>query len=309
MTGGGLTARVLTYGAVLQDLRLDGIDHPLVLGAEELLPYLGSMTWFGALVGRFANRIAEGRLVIDGVVHHLDRNEGGVTCIHGGTKGTGQQVWTIDTATEDRLVLVLEEPGGHMGFPGALSIRLEIALAGDGALSFDMTARTDAPTAVSLAHHSYFNLDDGADILGHHLWIDADSFVPTDRHGIPTGLTPVRATPFDFTTERAVAPGGIDHNFCLSDGDRPLHDVARLTGTNGLSLSVATTAPGLQVYDGGHIADLPGLGGRLYGPHAGIALETQVWPDAPNQPGFPKWRLDPGETYRHKVVYHFQTPR
>ena len=309
IAGGGLTAHVLTYGAVLQDLRLAGVDHPLVLGAEDLAAYLGPMTWFGAIVGRFANRIAGGRLTIDGRIHALDRNEAGATCLHGGAEGAGRRVWRIEDLTGSRVVLGLTDPDGHMGFPGTVEIRTVIDLPGEGALSFDITATTDAPTAVSLAHHGYFNLDDSSDILGHKLWIDAEHFTPVDRSLIPTGVSPVGGTPFDFRSERPVAPGGFDHNFCLSDAAQPLREVARLTGTTGVSMAIETTAPGLQVYDGGHISDLPGLGGRLHGPHAGIALETQVWPDAPNQTGFPEWRLDPGETYRHQVIYRFQRAR
>ncbi|WP_163848461.1 aldose epimerase family protein [Pseudooceanicola aestuarii] len=303
LAGGGLTARLLTWGAVVQDLRLDGVDHPLVLGAPDLAPYLGPMLYFGAITGRFANRIAGGRFTQDGVTYHTDRNDPGGT-LHGGTHGTGQCLWQVLDHRPETATLGLTLPDGHMGFPGRIDIRATCALPGDGTLAFDLWARSDAPTPCSLTHHSYFTLG-GADVLDHRLTLHADHYLPVTGSGIPDGLpAPVSGTRFDFRQSRPLRPGGFDHNFCLAGPRGTLRPVARLDGPS-LSVEVATTECGLQVYDAGHIEALPGLDGRTYGPHAGVALEPQAWPDAPNRADFPDATLRPGEDYRHQLRYRF----
>lgn len=312
ITGGGLTARVLTYGATVQDLRLEGVDHPLVLGAPTLAPYLGPMQYFGALVGRFANRIAGGRFTLDGQDHQVPPNWLGRHALHGGPVGAGQKVWRVAVATDDSLRLELILPDGDMGFAGTLRVSATISLPGEAALAFDIQAETDAPTPCSFAHHGFFNLDGGATIAAHELQIAANAYLPVDPDLIPTGkIAAVAGTRFDFRAPREIGTAGIDHNFCLSDGQRPIQTVATLRApTNGLALTIETTEPGLQVYDGAYMPTegLPGLDGRRYGPFAGVALETQGWPDAPNRAGFPNTILRPGETYRHRVRYVFRPP-
>lgn len=308
LRGGGLVAQVLTLGATLQDLRLEGVPHPLVLGAEDPTQYLEGMLYCGAIVGRFANRIGGGQFDLDGQRWQVDCNFRGTACLHGGSDGMAVQIWQIADLAEDRVVLVLDLPDGHMGFPGALRAEVTIALTGQGALCFAMQATSTAPTPCNLAHHSYFNLDDSTDARGHLLQVAADHYLAVDQGLIPVGAPePVAGTAFDFRLARPVGDHGFDHNFCLSDRVQPLRPVASLTAPRGdLRLVVETDAPGLQVYDGAHLNGLPGLGGRRYGPHAGIALETQGWPDAPNRPDFPPAILRPGETYRHEAVYRFE---
>lgn len=309
IAGGGLTAQVLTYGATLQDLRLDGFSHPLVLGAPNLAPYLGPMAYFGAIVGRFSNRISKGRFMLDGQTFQLATNWLGHHTLHGGPQGTGQKNWALDEVRDDRLRLGLILPDGDMGFPGTLRVTATIALLADGILQIDIQATTDAPTPCSFAHHSYFNLDGSPAITDHKLWVNAESYLPVDAEMLPTGeIAPLEGTALDFRVPRRIGPANIDNNFCLSDAPTPLRPVARLqSSANGLSMSVETTEPGLQVYTATHIRPQGpvGLGGKPYGPLAGIALEPQGWPDAPNHAAFPCAILRPGAIYRQKVRYQF----
>ncbi|WP_421904997.1 aldose epimerase family protein [Mameliella sp.] len=309
LKGGGLQAKLLTYGASLQDLRLTGFAHPLVLGAPSIEPYFGPMKYFGALVGRFANRIGHGRFLLDGHDYRLVRNWLGQHTLHGGEVGADEKIWSIEKLTGNSVTMGLELPDGDMGFPGQLTIHAEITLTEDYSLSFDIRATTTAATPCSFAHHSYFNLDGGPDITRHDLRIDAEAYLPVDADLIPTGeIRPVDGTKFDFRARSEIGTRGLDHNFCLSDTRKPLRPVARLRSTeNDLSMSVETTETGLQVYDSAYIpeAGLVGLDGKKYKPFAGIALETQVWPDAPNRSEFPDAVLRPGNEYRHQVRYVF----
>lgn len=308
LQGGGLTAHLLTLGATLQDLRLDGVDHPLVLGCPDPADYLGDGLYMGAIVGRVANRIGGARFQLDGREYLTDANFRDRHTLHGGTRGTHWHLWQAEQAAPDRATLSLVLPDGEMGFPGRLTIRANVALRG-GALILDMTAVCDAPTPCMLAHHSYFNLDGAADVRGHRLRVAADRYVPVDEDLIPvSGPAPVAGTRFDLRQAGPLAPGGFDHTFCLSDAPVAPRVVAELAGASGLSLQVATDQSGLQVYDGAHFDGLPGLEGRRYHQGAGIALETQGWPDAVNRPTFPDPILRPGQTYRHHVAYRFAGP-
>lgn len=305
LRSGAMTAHVLTMGAIVQELRLDGVGHPLVLGSPDLAGYLGPARYFGALVGRFANRIGHGRFQLNGRDYQTDTNFLDRHTLHGGSNGSDRQIWRIKEQKSDAVSLVLTLPDGHMGFPGNLRICADIALSGD-ALSITAMARTDAPTPCSFAHHGYFDLDGKGDIRNHRLSIDAAKYLETDADLIPTGRAlDVEGTDFDFREPRQIGRTGYDHNFCLSDEPQPLRQVARLTGESGLAMQVETTACGLQFYDGAYMQDVPGLDGRRYGPHAGLALEAQHWPDAPNHHGFPDAILQPGEVYSERVIYRF----
>lgn len=291
IAGPRLSATILTLGATVQDLRLAGVAHPLVLGFPTLAPYLGEGLYVGALVGRVANRIGAARFDLDGREVRVDANEG-PNQLHGGTDGLHRQLWRIADRAPDRVRLALDLPDRHMGFPGTLAISAQISVA-DDALAFDLTAATDAATPVSLAHHGYFTLDDSGDIRRHRLQVAADHYLPVDAALIPTGeIAPVAGTLHDFRQPREIGAGH-DHNLCLSRARGPLRHVATLTGQTGLAMQVETTEPGLQLYDGRHLA------------YAGVALETQNWPDAVNHPHFPDPILRPGDSYRAQTRYRF----
>lgn len=315
IAGGGLTAHVLTWGAVIQDLRLDGHDAPLVLGFDDLASYRDHSPYFGATPGRCANRIGNGRFSIDGTDYQLELNERGVAHLHGGSDGTGRQNWRIAAQGPDVVTLTLTDPAGRAGYPGNCTITCTYRVAGDGVLSVVYEATTDAPTPVNLCQHSYFILDGSADALGHEIRLAAEHYLPVDENLIPTGeVRAVAGTPFDLREwtplRRQVEEGGVafDHNFCLSperQAKRPVADVR--SPASGVSLAVLTTEPGVQLYTGEKVdTPVPGLAGRRYGAFAGFCLETQVWPDAVNHAGFPKAVLRPGETRRQETDYIFR---
>lgn len=311
LRGQGISARILTLGAILQDLRLEGVDWPLTLGAPALGPYLGPMAYFGAVVGRYANRIAGGQFSLGGTRYTLPRNDLGRNCLHGGPDGAAQQLWAVTDHAEDRLSLSLHLPDGHMGFPGALDIALIITL-GRRDITFDITARSDRPTPCSLAHHGFYALDQTGGITEHELRIAADAYLPVDSAKIPLGqIASVAGTTFDFRVPRRVGSDPLDHNFCLSAARSALRPVAWLRSpVSGLGLTLATTEPGLQVFTAGHLpkAGVISHDGRAYPRFAGIALEPQGWPDAPNQPGFPDTILHPGQGYHQQTRLTLHRP-
>lgn len=313
LRGGGLTAKCLTYGALLQDLRLDGHDAPLVLGFSEFPPYPTHSPYFGAIAGRCANRIRGGHLELDGREYRIDRNFLGEHALHGGADGMGKRLWRVADNGADHATFEIALDDGHMGFPGNLTASVTYRLRAGGVLDIVMTAETDAPTLCNLAHHSYFNLDGGAAISNHVLRVDAGRYLPVDDELIPTGeILPVAGTRFDF---RAPSPIGnahpMDHNFCLSTERVPLRPVARLhSPASGVAMECHTTEPGLQIYDGSNIAiDLPGLHGNPMGAFAGLAMEPQVWPDAEHHEGFASAVLRPGETYGQHTRFVFTKER
>lgn len=309
LRGGGLTARVLSYGALLQDLRLEGHSAALVLGFAEFAPYLTRSPYFGATAGRCANRIRDGHLELDGVTHHLDRNFLNKHTLHGGAAGMGKRLWRIEDHTGDSASLTIVLEDGDMGFPGRLAARVRFGLTGEGVLDIRMSAETDAPTLCNLAHHSYFNLGGTATISDHLLRIDADSYLPVDDELIPTGeIRPVAGSGFDFRRPAPVIrTRHVDHNFCLSERRRAIRPVAWLTSpASGVAMECRTTEPGLQIYDGARIdAGLPGLDGQTLAAHAGLAMEPQIWPDAHHHAGFPQAILRPGDTYDQHTQFIF----
>ena len=314
LSGGGLTAAVLTWGGILQDLRLAGHSAPLVLGFPTLEPYLRHPLYMGAVVGRYANRIANGRFELGGRTFEIDNGGAPGHVLHGGTRGFDRRNWTIADHGADFVVLSYFSPDGEMGFPGNLSAACTYRLTGEGRLHVAMEATSDAETICAFTQHSYFNLDDGgaSPALGHKLQVAADSYLPVDEGLIPTGETaPVAGTRYDFRTSRPIATdpdkAGYDLNFCPSRQRTPLRRVATLTGAcSGIAMQLSTTEPGLQFFDGAPIpAGLKGLDGIAYGPHAGLCLEPQIWPDAPNRPGFPSAVLKPGERYEAQIEYGF----
>lgn len=314
LSGGGLSAAVLSWGGILQDLRLDGHSAPLVLGFPALEPYLRHPLYMGAIVGRYANRIAGGRFDLGGKSYRID--SGGVPghALHGGKRGFDKRNWTIADRGPDFVTLTYFSPDGEMGFPGNLSAVCTYRLTGEGRLRTVMQATCEAETLCAFTQHSYFHLDDGGagPALGHWLRIAADGYLPVDDGLIPTGETvPVAGTRYDFRTSRQVATdpseAGYDLNFCLAPGRRALTHVATLKGArSGVSMQLSTTEPGLQFFDGAPVsAGLKGLDGIAYGPFSGLCLEPQVWPDSPNRPNFPSAVLKPGEGYEAVIEYRF----
>ena len=316
----GIRAAVLTWGARLAELWVPDAQGQLadiVLGQDNLADWHANGRYLGTTCGRFANRIAGGRFMLDGREVDLDRNEG-ANQLHGGRAGFDLKHWRIADASEAHVTLTATSPAGEMGFPGTVQARVTYRLA-DG-LTIEMEATTDAPTVVNLANHAYFNLSGQGvgSVLGHELRVFAAHYTPVNADKIPTGeIRAVAGTAFDFQTPRRFGdqmpgPEGLDHNFCLSaplqtiQGEL-LRPAAELCDPeSGRSLCLWTNEVGLQVYTGAHFDDSqPGKGGVWYHKFPGIALETQKFPDSPNHPQFPSARLDPGQIYRHLVHLDF----
>lgn len=301
---GRLQASVLTWGATVQDLRFDG--QRVVIGGDRIGDYLDGLCYAGAIVGRYANRIGGARFTLDGETWQTDRNFRERHTLHGGAQGTGTRLWTLAESGDSHVRLSLDLPNGDMGFPGALRIAATYRLLPPATLEVRIEAQTTRATPCSLAHHGYFVLDGAADIASHRLQIDAGGYLPVDRDLIPTGeVAPVAGTRFDFRSARQIGSHGYDHNFCLGRDRRALTRAARVTGPQGMMMTVATTEPGLQVYDGAHLGGVAGYGGHPLAPRAGLALETQAWPDSPNRPGFPDCILRPGQTWQAITRYAF----
>ncbi len=312
----GACAKVLTWGAVLRDLTVplrDGARQRVVLGFERFEDYPAHSPNFGAIAGRYANRIGHGRFRLDGREYHLPLNNG-QHHLHGGPAGFGKRPWSLVSHAANSVTLSCHSPAGDAGYPGALTALCTYTLEEPASLRVDLTATTDAPTIVNLCHHSYFNLDGSADITGHALQVEADVMTPVDAGNIPTGaMDLVAGTRFDFRQPRPVglmvegAPALYDHNFVLRKRRGEFARIATLDSPlNGLRMDVWSTEAGLQVYDGHHVSTpVPGLNGERYGPRAGLALEPQVFPDTPNKPHFGDCTLRPREVYRQRTDYRF----
>ncbi|WP_255951492.1 aldose epimerase family protein [Streptomyces odontomachi] len=301
----GVQVCVLTYGGIVQSVRVPGREGDtaeITLGFDTLDDYLEHPSpYFGALVGRYANRIGQARFPLDDRVHHLTPNEGR-NLLHGGDGGFDKHVWDAEPVP-DGVRLSRVSPHGEEGFPGRVEISATFTLDASGALSLAYEAVTDAPTVLNPTNHSYWNLSgaDSGTASGHELRIAASRITPVDAERIPTGaFTPVADTRFDFREPRKTGTG-YDHNYVLDKGrTADAEEVAELHDpTSGRVLTVATTEPGLQLYTGDYLGDGP------YGPCAGTALETQHFPDSPNHPQFPSTVLRPGEVFSSRTVYGF----
>ncbi len=312
----GLRVSLLTWGARLAELWVpdrNGDLADVVLGHDIAHDWQTHGTYLGAICGRYANRIAGGRFILEGRTIQLDRNEGPNT-LHGGTQGFDRKHWTIASHSDTHVTLATTSPDGEMGFPGTLTARTTYRIDGP-ALVIEMEATTDAPTVVNLVNHAYFNLagQGAGDIMGHRLQVEAHHYLPVDAQLIPTGeILSVANTPFDFRHPRPIGaqlpgPNAFDHNLCLSaplgaDGLRPC--LSATDPASGRRMRLSPTAPGVQLYTGAHFNG-PGKRGAHYPRFAGFAVETQRFPDAPNNPQFPPARLDPGQTYRHIMRLDF----
>jgi len=297
----GLCVSVLTWGAVLQGVWLEGAERNLTLGSDRLSDYEGAMRYHGSLIGPVVNRFTDARAPIAGRVLRFDANQDNRHCLHSGSAGTHLKVWRLAEATEDALRLELDLPDGEGGFPG--NRRVTAAFQVDGAsLHLRVHVTTDQPTFVNFANHSYWNLDGTPTWAGHRLWVDAPYFLPTTPDFTPTGeMRPVEQNSMDFRKTRRIDPDSnpFDNCFCLSDEPGPLREALRLNGQSGIGMIVSTTEPGIQVYDGRN-AFRPGR--RAY---EGLAIEAQGWPDAPNHAGFPSILLEPDAEYRQHTVWRF----
>ena len=321
----GIEVRAISYGGIILSLRTpdrDGRFGDIVLGHDRLQGYVDASPYFGAIIGRYGNRIAGGRFTLEGETHALATNNG-PNHLHGGIQGFDKVLWAAEPFTDDSAVGVVfryTSPDGEEGYPGTLQAQVTYRLTDDDRLIFDYSATTDRATPVNLTQHSYFNLAGGGSILGHELMIAASTYTPVDATLIPTGVIgPVDGTPFDFRTPTAIGAriatedpqlrngAGYDHNYVLDRPDTGLVHAARvLEPTSGRTLDIWTTEPGLQFYSGNFLdGTITGKHGAVYGHRAGFCLETQHYPDSPNQPAFPSTILRPGQEYRSRTVLGF----
>lgn len=311
LKSGALSASIITYGAAIQDLRIEGHGSPLVLGFDSLESYENHKHFFGSTVGRYANRVSGGVCTINGTEYQLDLGEGDVHHLHGGPEGFFAKCWEIAEVSEHSVTLKLLSKDGEAGYPGNLEVQCIYSLNDDNILSIDMRAQTDAPTICNLANHSYFNLEDGGlnDVSLHRLRLDAEQYLVSDETNAPTGeIADVSQTLFDFRTLRPIGDfTKYDHNFCLSNARRPLTEVARLVAqSSGVEMDMLTTEPGIQFYGGAYIElSETGLGGLAYKTGSGLCLETQIWPDAINFDTFPEAVLMPGDVLQQHTLYRF----
>lgn len=316
----GIEVSIITYGGAITSLKVpdrNGVFGDIVLGYETLDEYVSNPRYFGALIGRHANRIGMGRFALNGVDYQLPQNNG-VNHLHGGPNGFDKRVWS---SSDDGNVLRLTylSKDGEESYPGNLTAFVTYALS-DNQLTIEYSATTDADTIVNLTNHSYFNLKGDGTILDHELTLHADSFTPVSKDLIPTGeIRSVEATSMDFRKGKAIGSqirepydqlgftGGYDHNFVLNDYDGSLRSVARLhEASTGRVLEVLTTQPGMQFYSGNFLdGSLVGKQGMVYHKYAGLCLEPQHFPDAPNHSNFPPTVLRPGEEYKQVTVFRF----
>ena len=314
----GLVLEVISYGATLKSMAVpdrQGTPGVVTLGFPDLSGYLQRHPYFGSTVGRFANRIAGGRFTVDGVAYRLAANNG-PNHLHGGRVGLDRVVWEADPHQADGtsgVTFRYLSPAGEEGYPGELAVEADYELNDDDELTMSYRATTDAPTPVNLTNHAYWNLAGGGTILDHEIEIEADHFLPVDEDQIPTGVVaPVAGTAMDFTTAKPVGrdlddvPGdrvGYDHCFVLRHRSRLARAALVRDPSTGRSMEVSTTQPGLQFYTGNNLTGFEPSGGHPQ--HAGLCLETQHFPDSPNQPQFPTTVLAPGEVYAHTTVHRF----
>ena len=325
----GMEARITNYGGIVVSLLVKdraGKLADVVLGFDSLASYIKDTPYFGALVGRYGNRIGKGEFQLAGVKYTLAKNNG-ANHLHGGLKGFDKVVWSVDEKASvpgESLVLTYLSRDGEEGYPGNLAVRVVYSVTKDNELRIDYSASTDKATVVNLTHHSYFNLAGAGSsaILDHELFIDAGRFTPVDSGLIPTGeLKSVVGTPMDFTAQTAIGArinenyeqlqkgGGYDHNWVLNKPLASMELAARVyEKSSGRTMEVLTSEPGLQFYSGNFLNGTHvGKGGVKYQHRYGFCLETQHFPDSPNKPGFPTTVLEPGKTYSSTTIYRFST--
>ncbi len=321
----GVEARIMTYGGIIVSLKVpdkNGQMGDVVLGYDHLDSYVTNSPYFGALIGRYGNRIAKARFTLDGTMYTLATNSY-PNALHGGVKGFDKRVWSAGTREGldgPELILSYLSKDGEEGYPGNLKVTATYTLLRDNELRLKYRAETDKDTVLNLTQHSYFNLAGKGDILNHKVTILADRFTPVDAELIPTGeLRPVDNTPFDFRTPTAIGGrigqqdeqlkfgGGYDHNWVINKEAGKLELMAKVTEPEtGRVLDVFSTEPGLQFYSGNFLAGtITGKGGWAYQRHAAFCMEPQHYPDSPNKPQFPTVELKPGQVFQNTIVYRF----
>jgi aldose 1-epimerase len=332
----GIEVRLTNYGGIITSLKTpdrSGRFDDIVLGYDSLNGYLRNSPYFGAIVGRYGNRIAKGRFTLDGTTYRLAVNNG-PNSLHGGMRGFDKVVWTAEPFRADGeyegVALAYTSADMEEGYPGTLRAHVVYMLTNDDRLVVDYQATSDKPTPVNLTQHTYWNLagDGSRDILAHVLTINADSMTPVDSTLIPTGeISPVAGTPFDFRTQMRIGAridqrqntqirygGGYDHNFVLNrrnaGADSLVHAAHVVEPSTGRTLDIFTTEPGLQFYSGNFLdGTITGKAGHIYKYRYGLALETQHYPDSPNHPNFPSTILRPGQQYRTRTIFAFGVTR
>lgn len=323
----GVEVRLMTYGGIILSIKTpdrDGNKDDIALGYDKAEDYFKNSTYFGVLVGRYANRIAKAQFTLDGKTYKLPANNG-VNSLHGGTTGWDQKVWKAEPRQFEKgvsVALSLVSADGDQGYPGEVKAKVTYTLTDDSQLIVDYDAETNAPTVINMTQHTYFNLagSKANDILGHELMINADKYTPVDDTLIPTGeLAPVAGTPFDFKTatvigaridqknEQLTRGKGYDHNWVLNRTADGLSLAAKAKDPiTGRTVEISTTEPGIQFYSGNFLDGTNvGKGGRVYPHRSGFCLETQHYPDSPNQPAFPSTVLRPGQRYTSQTVFKF----
>ena len=321
----GLRARVCDYGALLVSMETpdrEGELSDLTHGFDTLGGWLDNPAYYGATVGRFGNRIAHGEFSLDGSTYKLANNNdpGGIPChLHGGVKGFNQEPWEA-SIIPGGVEFARRSPDGEEGYPGNLDVKVTYRLTEENELIWQAEAVTDAPTVVNLIHHSYWNLggDPGGSILDHEMLIEADHFLPTNAGLIPTGeIAPVTGTPMDFTSPMAIGAridddfeplhlaNGYDHAWVLRPGEGVRRAARVRDPVSGRVMEILTDQPAIQLYAANFLDGSPGKNGAAYPARSAFCLETETYPDAPNQPAFPSAVLRPGETYRHTLVHRF----
>jgi aldose 1-epimerase len=323
----GVEARICSYGGIIVSFKApdrQGHIADVVLGYDRLDGYLTNSPYFGALIGRYGNRIARGRFTLDDVTYKLAANDG-PNSLHGGIKGFDKAVWRANIIESDAgpaLELSYFSKNGEEGYPGNLKVKAVYTLMSDNGLRLEFTATTDKDTVLNLTQHSYFNLAGHGDVLGHEVFIDADRFTPVDSTLIPTGeLRPVEDTPFDFLQPTAIGARieqddrqlefgkGYDHNFVLNHPMGRLDVIAQVSEpTSGRILEVLSTEPGLQFYSGNFLdGAITGKGGQVYARRCAFAMEPQHFPNSPNQSDFPPAVLRPGRVYHNTIIFRLST--
>jgi aldose 1-epimerase len=324
----GMTVKITNYGAIVTHIVVpdrDGKMADVALGYDSLEEYVADTPYFGAIVGRYGNRIANGEFTLDGKTYTLAKNNlnaGIDTSLHGGLKGFDKVVWDAKPRRKNSLELHYLSKDGEEGYPGNLNLTVRYVLTKDNALRIRYTATTDKATPLNVTNHTYFNLkgEGNGDILGHSLTLMASKYTPVNAGLIPTGKMPsVKGTPFDFTTAHTIGErvdakheqikfgNGYDHNWVLDNQDGDLAQAAAVhEPTTGRTLEVWTTEPGVQFYCGNFLdGTLTGKSGKKYNFRNGFCLETQHYPDSPNQPNFPSTILEPGKTYKSRTDFRF----